>query len=207
VTGEIAKGLDGLRIASATGYFHTDAEPGALAALERAAQATGADDAIEIPGAAEARAAAFLITNAEGSALHLANLRRRPADFDPDTRDRFLAGAMLPASWYVAAQRYRRAFQANMATIFERYDVILAPSAPCSAPHLGQKTIHLGGRDVPLRANMGLYTQPISFVGLPVAAVPVRTAGEMPYGVQVIARPWREDHCLRVAAALEAAGL
>lgn len=207
VSGEIAKGLDGLRITSATGYFCTDAEPGALAALERAAKAAGAEDAIVIPGAAEARAAAFLITNAEGSALHLANLRRRPADFDPDTRDRFLAGAMLPASWYVAAQRYRRAFQANMAAIFARYDVILAPSAPCSAPLLGQKTIHLGGRDVPLRANMGLYTQPISFVGLPVAAVPVRTVGAMPYGIQVIAQPWREDHCLRVAAALEAAGL
>jgi aspartyl-tRNA(Asn)/glutamyl-tRNA(Gln) amidotransferase subunit A len=114
---------------------------------------------------------------------------------------------MLPASWYVAAQRYRRAFQANMAAIFARYDVILAPSAPCSAPLLGQKTIHLGGRDVPLRANMGLYTQPISFVGLPVAAVPVRTGGAMPYGIQVIAQPWCEDHCLRVAAALEAAGL
>jgi aspartyl-tRNA(Asn)/glutamyl-tRNA(Gln) amidotransferase subunit A len=54
---------------------------------------------------------------------------------------------------------------------------------------------------------MGIYTQPISFVGLPVAAVPVRTPGAMPYGVQVIAAPWREDHCLRVAAALEAAGL
>jgi Asp-tRNA(Asn)/Glu-tRNA(Gln) amidotransferase A subunit family amidase len=94
-----------------------------------------------------------------------------------------------------------------MSELFARYDVILAPSAPCSAPRLGQKTIVLGGREVPLRANMGIYTQPISFVGLPVAAVPVRDAGSLPYGLQVIAKPWREDHCLRVAAALEAAGL
>ncbi len=127
---DLAKGLDGLRIASATGYFRTDAEPGALAALERAAKAAGANDEIEIPGAAEARAAAFLITNCEGSALHLANLRRRPADFDPDTRDRFLAGAMLPASWYVAAQRYRRVFQDTMAALFERYDC--DPRAVCA---------------------------------------------------------------------------
>jgi aspartyl-tRNA(Asn)/glutamyl-tRNA(Gln) amidotransferase subunit A len=94
-----------------------------------------------------------------------------------------------------------------MSEVFERYDVILAPSAPCSAPRLGQKTLILGGREVPLRANMGIYTQPISFVGLPVAAVPIREAGALPYGVQVIARPWREDLCLRVAAALEAASL
>ena len=95
-----------------------------------------------------------------------------------------------------------------MAEIFARHDVLLAPSAPCAAPKLGQKTIVLGGREVPLRANMGIYTQPISFVGLPVAAVPLRVAGELPYGIQVIAPPWREDLCLRVAAVLEqAAGL
>lgn len=204
---EIAKGRDGLRIAVAGGYFRADAEPGALAALDRAAKALDAGDEVDIPRAAEARAAAFLITNAEGSAFHLDRLRTCPADFDPDTRDRFLAGAMLPAAWYVAAQRFRRVFEAAMADLFSSWDVILAPAAPTSAPRIGQKTISIGGKDVPLRAHMGIYTQPISFVGLPVAAVPVRAPGAMPYGVQVIAAPWREDHCLRVAAALEAAGL
>jgi aspartyl-tRNA(Asn)/glutamyl-tRNA(Gln) amidotransferase subunit A len=204
---EVGKGMDGLRVSVATGYFCADAEPGALAALERAARAVGATDEVEIPSAAEARAAAFLITNAEGSALHLDRLRERAADFDPDTRDRFLAGALLPAAWYVAAQRFRRRVEAIMEAVFARCDVILAPATPVSAPRLGQKTIAIGGREVPLRAHMGIYTQPISFVGLPVAAVPVREPGAMPYGVQVIAAPWREDHCLRVAAALEAAGI
>jgi aspartyl-tRNA(Asn)/glutamyl-tRNA(Gln) amidotransferase subunit A len=76
-----------------------------------------------------------------------------------------------------------------------------------SAPLLGQKTMMLAGREVPLRANIGIFTQPISFIGLPVAAVPVRDAGRMPYGVQVISKPWREDLCLRVASVLEAARL
>lgn len=207
VSPEIAKGHAGLSIAVAGGYFRADAEPGALAALDRAAKALGAQDEVDIPRVAEARAAAFLITNAEGSALHLERLRRRPADFDPDTRDRFLAGALLPASWYIAAQRFRRVFEGTMAEVLARADVILAPSAPTSAPLLGQKTLSIGGKDVPLRAHMGIYTQPISFVGLPVAAVPIREAGALPYGVQVIAAPWREDLCLRVAASLEAAGL
>ncbi len=203
----IAKGHEGLRIAVASGYFRADAEPGALAALDRAADALAATEEVDIPRAAEARAAAFLITNAEGSALHLERLRRRPADFDPDTRDRFLAGALLPASWYVSAQRFRRMFEHTMADLFRHHDVILAPSTPTSAPRLGQKTLSIGGKDVPLRAHMGIYTQPISFVGLPVAAVPVGAPGRMPYGVQVIAASWREDLCLRVAASLEAAGL
>ena len=72
---------------------------------------------------------------------------------------------------------------------------------------LAARAADLGDREVPLRPHIGIFTQPISFIGLPVAAVPVREAGRMPYGVQVIARPWREDHCLRVAAALEAADL
>ncbi|MCC7251752.1 AtzE family amidohydrolase [Hyphomicrobium sp.] len=207
IAAEISKGSDGLRIAVATGYFRADAEPGALAALDRAAAVLGVSDEVDIPRAAEARAAAFLITNAEGSALHLERLRRRPADFDPDTRDRFIAGALLPASWYVAAQRFRRVFEGVMAELFQRFDVILAPATPTSAPLLGQKTLSIDGKDVPLRAHMGIYTQPISFVGLPVAAVPVREAGALPHGIQVIAAPWREDVCLRVAAALEAAGL
>lgn len=204
---EIAMGHAGLRIAVATGYFRTDAEPGALAALDRAAKALKVTSELDIPRAAEARAAAFLITNAEGSALHLERIRHRPADFDPDTRDRFIAGALLPASWYVSAQRFRRMFENMMADIFRRYDVILAPATPTSAPRLGQKTLTIGGKDVPLRAHMGIYTQPISFIGLPVAAVPIRSGDAMPYGIQVIAPPWREDLCLRVAASLEAAEL
>jgi Asp-tRNA(Asn)/Glu-tRNA(Gln) amidotransferase A subunit family amidase len=44
-------------------------------------------------------------------------------------------------------------------------------------------------------------------VGLPVATVPIYRAGRMPIGIHVIAAPWREDICLRVAAALEAAGI
>ncbi|MBN8912217.1 MAG: AtzE family amidohydrolase [Rhizobiales bacterium] len=207
LTPAIVMGHAGLRIAVATGYFRADADPGALAALDRAAKALGATGEIDIPQAAEARAAAFLITNAEGSALHLERIRHRPADFDPDTRDRFIAGALLPASWYVAAQRFRRMFENILADIFRRYDVILAPATPTSAPRLGQKTLTIGGKEVPLRAHMGIYTQPISFIGLPVAAVPIRSGAAMPYGIQVIAPPWREDLCLRVAASLEAAGL
>jgi len=57
-----------------------------------------------------------------------------------------------------------------------------------------------------VRANLGIYTQPISFIGLPVLAVPVPLK-PLPIGVQIIAAPWREDVTLRVAHALEAQGI
>jgi aspartyl-tRNA(Asn)/glutamyl-tRNA(Gln) amidotransferase subunit A len=204
---ELAKGADGVRIAVAGGYFRSNADEGALAGVDRAARAVGASREIDIINGARARAAAFLITNAESSALHLDRLRHQAVDFDPDTRDRFLAGALLPAGWYIAAQRFRREFEDEMREVFKDCDVLLAPSTPMSAPLIGQKTMMLGGREVPLRPNIGIFTQPISFIGLPVAAVPVYAGGKMPFGVQVIGKPWREDLCLRVAAALESAAL
>jgi len=61
------------------------------------------------------------------------------------------------------------------------------------------------GVELPVRPNMGIYTQPISFIGLPVVAVPVPLS-PLPIAVQIIAAPWREDVALRIAHALEQMG-
>ena len=113
---------------------------------------------------------------------------------------------MVPAAWVVQAQKFRRWYRDAVARLFQDVDVILAPATPCVAPALGQTTMQLGGRTLNIRANLGLFTQPISFIGLPVAAVPVWPGGPLPIGVQVIGPPWREDLVLRVAAELERAG-
>lgn len=199
-------GLSGLRIAVAGGYFATDGMPEAEAAVAKVANALGAKRVIDLKGAAIARAAAFLITNAESSSFHLPRLRARADDFDPETRDRFLAGALLPAAWYVRAQRARRWFHDEMMRQFAEVDLIVAPATPCPAPLVGQKTLELRGETLPLRPSLGLFTQPISCVGLPVVAVPVQ-GGRLPIGVQLIAPPWREDICLRAAYALQAMGV
>jgi Asp-tRNA(Asn)/Glu-tRNA(Gln) amidotransferase A subunit family amidase len=143
----------------------------------------------------------------EGSNLHLANLRQRPQDFDPATRDRFLAGALIPANWYVQAQRLRRWYRDQVRRLFDQVDIILAPTTPCVAPLMGQSTLQLESKEVPLRQHLGIYTQPLSFVGLPVLSVPVHRPGQLPVGLQVIAAPYQEALVLRVAAALEAQGV
>jgi Asp-tRNA(Asn)/Glu-tRNA(Gln) amidotransferase A subunit family amidase len=91
--------------------------------------------------------------------------------------------------------------------LFADVDVLLAPSTPCGATLVGQEGMTLGGADMLVRANMGILTQPISFIGLPVVAAPVPQPGRMPVGVQIIAAPWHEDRCLRVAATLEVHGI
>ena len=206
--GLIEAGAKGLRIARLGGYFARGGEPAAFEAVERVARALGCEQVVELPGAEIARAAAYLITMTEGAALHLDRLRTRAEDFDPEVRDRLIAGAMLPGVWSVRAQKYRRAFQAEAQKLFMQADVLLAPATPCRAPASGQKTFVLDGKEMLVRPNIGIYTQPISFIGLPVVAVPVWTAGEkLPIGVQVIAPAWREDLALRVARELEREGV
>ncbi|WP_244607019.1 AtzE family amidohydrolase [Bosea sp. CS1GBMeth4] len=202
VSARLAQGVADLRIAVAGGHFATDGLPEAAAAVGAVARALAATRTVALEGAPVARAAAFLITNAESAALHLARLRERADDFDPDTRDRFLAGAMLPAGWYIQAQRARRWFHDAMMQVFEEVDLIIAPATPCPAPPIGQKTLDVRGELLPLRPSLGIFTQPISCVGLPVAAVPVSGSG-LPIGVQLIASPWREDYCLRAAYVLQ----
>jgi 1-carboxybiuret hydrolase len=202
---ELARGFDGLRIAVAGGYFQQGAFPEALAALDRVAKAVGAHNEIEIPQAHRARAAAYVITATEGAALHIDRLRRQARDFDPAVRDRLIAGAMVPSMLALKAQKFRGWYRERVLELFKSCDAILAPATPCTAPKIGQQTFTLGGIEMPLRANMGLYTQPISFIGLPVVAVPVPLQ-PLPIGVQIITAPWREDIALRVAYALEQMG-
>jgi 1-carboxybiuret hydrolase len=201
----LAQGSGDLRIAVAGGYFQNNVFPEAAEAVARIARALGVTRTIEIPEAARARAAAYVISACEGAALHLDRLRRRPKDYDPAVRDRLIAGAMIPAPLVVRAQKFRRWYRDQVLELFKSVDVIVAPATPCIAPKLGQTTFMLDGVELPVRANIGIHTQPISFIGLPVVAVPVPLE-PMPIGVQIIAAPWREDIALRVAAALERTG-
>jgi 1-carboxybiuret hydrolase len=203
---QLERGTDGLTIAVASGYFRKGASPEALVALNRVAAALHADRDIEFPEVARARAAAYVITATEGAALHLERLRARAGDFDPAVRDRLIAGAMVPAAMANKAQTFRRWYRARVLELFETVDAILAPATPCTAPMIGQKTFMLDGIELPVRANLGIYTQPISFIGLPVVAVPIPLA-PLPIGVQIIAAPWREDVALRIAHALEQMGV
>jgi aspartyl-tRNA(Asn)/glutamyl-tRNA(Gln) amidotransferase subunit A len=199
------RGTGGLRIARAGGYFRRGATSEVLVAFDRVAHALGAVQEIELPEVQRARSAAFLITASEGASLHLDRLRVRPGDFDPAVRDRLFAGAMIPASLVMKAQKFRRWYQEEMTKLFQEFDAIIAPSTPCTAPLIGETLLDVEGVKMPLRANIGIYTQPISFIGLPVVAVPVPET-PLPVGIQIIAAPWREDIALAIAAELERLG-
>lgn len=213
------------RIAVLGGYFHDWATDPARKAVALAAGALGTTTTVSLPGAQQARAAAFIITASEGGALHLPRLRTRYEDFEPHSRDRLVAGSLMPASWVVQAQRIRRQFWLEAMRLFQDYDLLLAPATPVLATTIGTDWITINGRELPCRPSMGLLTQPISCIGLPVCVAPLwphgmpgapspETSGttaprllHLPIGVQLIAAPWREDICLAAAQTLELMGV
>jgi len=203
----LEEGTGDLRMAVADGHFASRGEPEVFAAVERVAKALGAVRRVTIPENDRARAAATVITASEGASLHMEDLKSRPMDFDPMSRDRFLAGALVPAAFYVRAQRFRAWYRERVREIFREVDVLLAPTTPFPAPRIGQDKITVAGDQVPARPMLGLYTQPLSFIGLPVISVPVAGAGPLPLGVQLVAAPWNEAALFRVAAVLERDGV
>jgi AtzE family amidohydrolase len=203
-----ATGIAGLRIGRLAGYFDSPLGEAARTAVTRIAEALDAHPVTAPAITAAARSAAFIITAAEGAQQHLDHLRHRRAELEPLSRDRLLAGSLVPAQWYLHAQKVRALWRAAMAALFRDWDVLIAPATAVPAQPIGQEMLAVDGQTLPLRPSFGLFTQPITCIGLPVLAVPVQNAeGPLPIGVQLIAAPWREDVLFRTAAALEAAGL
>ena len=215
---EVLRGPDGggevrpdtgapLKAARLGGWFAANVDPDVAAALDTIGGAVGGLPEVALPQVEAARSAAFLMTAAEGGARHLPELRRRALAFDPATRDRLIAGAMVPASAYFEARRFRAWFRAAAQHLLAHHDVLIAPATPTVAPRIDDPLISVDGRRVPARANLGLFTQPISFVGLPVLAVPIRRPGRLPLGLQLIGAPGREASLFAFAEKLSEAGL
>jgi 1-carboxybiuret hydrolase len=204
----------GIRIGILGGWFHEWADPAARRSVQMAAAALGATEWIELKSAEVARAAAYIITGAEGGALHRPRLIEQYEDFGPSSRSRLVAGGLIPAGWVIQAQRVRQHAYREAMNLFERFDLLIAAAAPAVAPRVGQETLLINGRSIPTKAGLGVLTQPISCIGLPVCTVPVwpgegdsPAESALPVGVQLIGAPWREGLCLAAARTLEQAGI
>lgn len=203
----LSQGSEALRCGLLGGFFARWCDEDARAAVAVVAAALDAQEEVLMPDAELARSAAFIMTAAEGGNHYLPALRQTPEQFEPNSRERLLAGAMMPGAWYVQAQRFRRHFQQQVLPLFDRFDVLIAPATPCSAITIGQQTLSIQGESLPAKASMGMLTQPISFLGLPVCTVPLATRSGLPIGLQLIARPFNEEAVLRAAWALEQRGI
>jgi AtzE family amidohydrolase len=205
--GALGLGIEGLRIARAGGDQWGGAMPEVLEAVAKVADALRATDEVVIPEVQRARSAAITITAAEGADQHQRELRSAPENFDPRVRDRFLAGLTVPATDYLAAQRFRTWWRGEVARAFGYVDVVVLPVTACPAPAIDQATIEIGGVTLPSGAVLGRFTQPLGLIGLPAMTVPVATDGPLPIAAQLVGRPCGEAALFRAAAFLESLGV
>jgi len=206
-TGRAFDGVAGVRVARLDGYFASGLLDEARAGVDHVCAAMEVSAVRTLPNALRAREASFVITAAEAGELHADRLRERAHEYDFATRDRLVAGALMPANWYIRAQRFRTAFAAELREVFADVDVLVAPATPYVAPRIGQKTILIDGVETDVRSNVGVFTQPINLAGVPVVTVPVIAPGALPVGVQLIGAPHSEPLLLALAVQLEVRGV
>jgi AtzE family amidohydrolase len=194
------------RVAMLGGWFAANRSPAMAAAMAVLAGRLGGPPTVLLPEVDRARSAAFLMTAAEGGARHLDELAADPLGFDPATRDRLLAGALLPSAAYLHAQAFRESFRDSALRLFEQYDLLIAPAVPGVAPRIESPLVEVDGAMLPARAHLGLYTQPLSFIGLAMVAAPLPVEG-LPLGIQLIGPPGSDARLLAMAEALVEEGV
>lgn len=195
------------KVARLDGWFRENGDPDGYAGVDALADAFGDAPLLDLPLTAAARSAAFLVTAKYGGLLHKKTLAVKAMDYDPAVRDRLIAGIALSNEKVAAAEAMIRCFNDQLAAAFETYDLLIAPTTPSVAPRIADGLIEIDGKRVSARANLGLYTQPLSVAGVPILSVPLKRPGKLPLGVQLIAARGQEETLFSGAKQLVDAGL
>jgi len=203
------------RIARLGGWFEQNVTNEVLEAVQALMTHLGCDAVVNLPEAEAARSASYVITAAQGGALHLDTLQKDAMSYDPAVRDRLIAGTMVPFGLYNQAVQFREYFRKQVEKQFESFDLLIAPCTPCVAPFVDAPNVWIDGKSVPARANLGIFTQPLSIVGMPILSVPwmrplssdLTAEKGLPIGIQIATWPGRENLLFAFAKRLESGGL
>ena len=141
----------------------------------------------------------LLIAESELLSIHATTLRERPEDFGFDFRGRVIPACLFTAEDYVRAQKARRRLVAAMAPIYEKYDVLIAPSTYGPAQRLDD------------HSTVSFWQKPKITTVFNVTAGPALAlcAGYsdegLPLPMQIVGRPFDDATVLRVGHAFEQA--
>ena len=203
------QGVAGLRVGVAGNYFCEHIAPEIQAALQdqqaelAAAGATLVE--VDIPLADFLLPIQWGLVAPEAAAYHRDNLRRAPQLYGDEVRTLLEACVLVPESDHTQAQRARIALQAAWRQLFAGIDLLLVPTVPHTAPLHGQHGFVWpdGTEESVVSAYIRLST-PANVLGLPALTVPagLDQAG-LPFGVQLIGRPFDEHTVLRAGQVIE----
>ena len=203
--GALTGDIRGLRIGIVRHLYEDDitVAPEVRAALEEAYavfRSLGAAlEDVRIRPAADYYAVKITIAESEQYAIHEEELRTRPGDFGADFLGRALPAVLYSGTDYVQAQRERRLMLAQMTPIYEKFDVLVTPTAPAPAPRLGT------WRTISFWQNSSLTTPFNVTAGPALAQCMGFTPIGLPLSLQLAGRPFDEATVLRAAHAYETA--
>jgi aspartyl-tRNA(Asn)/glutamyl-tRNA(Gln) amidotransferase subunit A len=200
--GELARGVDGVRVVRVRGYFSERASPELEAAIDAAAgMLTGAGatvEEVEFPGVEETVDWAAQLLLAEAAAYHAERLRDDPDGFQPDVLLRLQQGAAVSGPRYAEGRQQQRLWRRRMLEVLGEDDVLLTPACPVEAPRIADSD------PVRTTAELAACLTPFVLVQLPALTVPCGFGPEgMPLGMQLVGRPFAEATLLRVAHAYQ----
>lgn len=221
-------GIDGLRIGVPREFFAEGVEPEVAAivraAIEKLCTLGASAEECSLPSIDYSLAAYYIIAPAEASSNlarfdgvkyghrtaditgHIGLMERtRDEGFGPEVKQRIMIGAYALSSgyydaYYRRAQQVRTLIRRDFDAAFSRYDVLLTPTSPTVAFPIGERA------NDPLAMKLAdICTLPVNMAGLPAISIPCGFSQGLPVGLQIIARPFREETLFRCAHAYEQA--
>ncbi len=140
----------------------------------------------------------------EYSGLHNMYKKSRSEGFGPEVKRRIMLGSFVLSSgyydaYYLKALKVKALIKKAFDEAFSRYDIILGPVAPTTAPRLGESLAD------PLKMYLGdIYTIAVNLAGLPAISVPCGVDSKgLPVGLQLIGDCYQEKTLLRAAYTYE----
>lgn len=140
----------------------------------------------------------------EYEGLHNMYKKSRSEGFGAEVKRRIMLGAFVLSSgyydaYYLKALRTKALIKRAFDQAFEKYDVILGPAAPTTAPKIGESLSN------PIKMYLGdIYTVSANLAGLPAIVLPCgKSNNGLPIGLQLMGDCFKEKNIIRAAYAFE----
>ncbi len=228
-TAALSADVQGMKIGIPRDYFGEGLDPQVAAAVKKAAAVLEEKGAIveefDLSLVKYAIPTYYTIADAEASSnlerfdgvkygyrakefegLHPMYKKTRSEGFGPEVKRRIMLGSFVLSSgyydaYYLKALKVKALIKKAFDDAFARYDLILGPVAPTTAPELGKSLSD------PMKMYLGdIYTISLNLAGLPGISVPVGTDEQgLPIGMQLIADCFQEKKMIRAAYTYEQA--